>query len=60
MLSRIFMWTNPTLSFQLRKDVLEEHKASKWHEQIDPEYEIRIKRIAEGKVISKLILESCV
>ncbi|OZC07489.1 hypothetical protein X798_05483 [Onchocerca flexuosa] len=35
---------------QLRKDVLEEHKASNWHEQVDPEYETRVKQIAEGKV----------
>ncbi|KAM3724496.1 Uncharacterized protein ACO02O_07620 [Dirofilaria immitis] len=35
---------------QLRKDVIEEHKASNWHEQIDPEYENRVKQIAEGKV----------
>lgn len=43
------------MSFQLQKDVLEEHKASSWHEHVDPEYEIRMQRIAEGKVISKLI-----
>ncbi|KAL3993797.1 pseudouridine synthase RluA family protein [Acanthocheilonema viteae] len=35
---------------QLQKDVLEEHKASNWHEYVDPEYEIRIQRIAEGEV----------
>ncbi|VDN83731.1 unnamed protein product [Brugia pahangi] len=34
---------------QLRKDVLEEHKASNWHERVNSEYEIRVKRIAEGK-----------
>lgn len=41
-------------SFQLRKDVQEEHKASSWFRHIDPEYYIRLQRIAEGEVILKL------
>ncbi|VDN01914.1 unnamed protein product [Thelazia callipaeda] len=35
---------------QLRKDILDEHKASHWQEEVDPEYGARVREIAEGEV----------
>lgn len=56
---RIFTQTSSNNYFQLQKDIMEEHKTSNWHEYIDPDYEIRIKEIAEGEVILKLNFGSC-